>query len=258
MKLLTIPFAGGEKTLGTRGAPDRIIGHLHHLFLNEQGRDSAFQIINVPINQNSLEETNKNIVNNVAALQERAIVLGGDHSITPACMKAFVKSHPGAGIVIFDAHPDADNVLAPAAQDDLLILLLNEELVAPERIILVGKRCWTLQERQFLEKHRIRVYSMADIHDAGVEAVCDAVMEAVREWPAFYLSIDIDVVDPAFAPGTSFPEPGGLSSREMIYFCQRLKLLKNFGMADIVEVNPELDINNLTSRLAAKMVRELS
>lgn len=260
MKLLKIPFdgAGFGKGQGARFAPDKIIEQMHDLFLNEAGTDHAYQAVDVPVNHTNIEETNEAIMKSVGALQERAIILGGDHSITYACVKAFVKNHPGAGIVIFDAHPDAESMFSPPTQEDLLIVLVKEGIVPANRIILIGRRNWTENEKRFLEEHKIRVYHMRDMQEMGVETVCDAVMETVREWPAFYFSIDIDAVDPAFAPGTGYLEPGGLTSREIIYFCQRLKLLKNFGMADIVEVNPPLDVRDMTSKLAAKLVKELS
>ncbi len=260
MKLLTIPFdgAGFGKGRGAREAPAKIIEQMHDLFLNEAGMSCAYQRIDVPVNHTNIEETNENIIRAVSQLKERAIILGGDHSITYACVKAFTKNHPGAGIVIFDAHPDAENMFSPPTQEDLLIVLVKEGVIAPDRIILLGRRNWTENEMRFLQEHKIRVYHMRDIQEMGVETVCDAVMETVRGWPAFYLSIDIDSVDPAYAPGTGYLEPGGLTSREMIYFCQRLKLLKNFGMADITEVNPPLDVRDMTSKLAAKLVKELS
>ena len=97
---------------------------------------------------------------------------------------------------------------------------------------------------------------MKQIFEHGVKNVVDAVTEKIRSWPAVYLSIDIDACDPAFAPGTGYREPGGLSSRELIYFVQRLNKL-NLGMVDIVEVNPSMDVADLTSKLAAKLMLEL-
>ena len=73
-----------------------------------------------------------------------------------------------------------------------------------------------------------------------------------------YISLDIDVVDPAFAPGTGYPEPAGLTSRQLFYMLHRLKNLKNINIIDIVEVNPKKDINNMTSKLAAKILAELN
>ena len=74
----------------------------------------------------------------------------------------------------------------------------------------------------------------------------------------FYLSIDIDGVDPAYAPGVTWPEPGGLTSREIVYLVRKLKKLKGLVGTEIVEVNPEKDINNMTVKLAARLVKELS
>ena len=97
---------------------------------------------------------------------------------------------------------------------------------------------------------------MKQIFEHGIKNVVDAVTEKVASWTAVYLSIDIDACDPSFAPGTGHREPGGLSSRELIYFIQRLNKLK-LGMIDIVEVNPSMDVANMTSKLAAKLMTEL-
>ena len=83
-------------------------------------------------------------------------------------------------------------------------------------------------------------------------------MSVARKFDALYVSVDIDVLDPAFAPGTGYTEPGGLTTRELIYFIQRLKNLKNIQMWDLVEVNPEKDVNNLTVMVAAKLIVEMS
>ncbi|MEM4368887.1 MAG: arginase family protein, partial [Candidatus Woesearchaeota archaeon] len=78
----------------------------------------------------------------------------------------------------------------------------------------------------------------------------------VQTFDGLYVSIDIDVVDPAFAPGTGYPEPGGFSSRDLIYFLQRLRLLKNFMALDVVEINPLKDVQDLTVKLGAKLLVE--
>ena len=83
-------------------------------------------------------------------------------------------------------------------------------------------------------------------------------MSVAKNFEAMYISIDIDSVDPAFAPGTGYIEPAGLTSRELLYFLSRLLLLKNFRMADLVEVNPDKDFKNLTVKLAAKIIAEIS
>jgi len=90
----------------------------------------------------------------------------------------------------------------------------------------------------------------------NLEDSCDGIMEFSKN-KELYVSIDVRVIDPAFAPGTGYPEPGGLSTRELLFFIHKLKLL-NISSWDIVEVNPDKDINNITSKTAAKLVKEIS
>ena len=97
---------------------------------------------------------------------------------------------------------------------------------------------------------------MKEITTEGIHEISESVMAAAKDFEALYVSIDIDVLDPAFAPGTGCTEPAGLTSRELIYFVQRLKLLKNLKIVDIVEINPKKDVNNMTSKLGAKIIAE--
>ena len=90
-----------------------------------------------------------------------------------------------------------------------------------------------------------------------LEGVCDLVMERARKSGGFYISIDIDCVDPGFALGACDLEPGGMSSRDLIYFVKRMVLLENFRGADIVEINPDKDINEMTIKLGAKLLSEM-
>ena len=125
------------------------------------------------------------------------------------------------------------------------------------RVILIGLRSWDGKEKEFLDANKIRYFTMKQIMLTGISEVCDTVTETIREWGSVYLSIDIDVVDPSAAPGTGHCEPGGMSSRELIYFLQRIRLLKNLGMIDLVEVNPSKDVNEMTVKLGAKLLSEL-
>ena len=183
--------------------------------------------------------------------------IGGDHAVTVPLMKAFAGQHKDAGIVIFDAHADCSSLFGSDAQKDLLVELVEKKVIAPERILLVGTRLFYPDEFVFLKKHEIKYYSMLEISREGIAEVCDAVMSAAKDFGAFYLSIDMDTVDPAFAPAVNDQVAGGLTSRELLYFVQRLRLLKNFRAADIVEINPEKDVNGMTSLFGAKIVSEL-
>jgi len=96
-----------------------------------------------------------------------------------------------------------------------------------------------------------------DLLFEDIEGVCDLIMERARNSGGFYISVDIDVVESGNAPGVNDISPGGLSPRELIYFIKRLCLLKNFKGADIVEINPLRDINNMTVKLGAKILGEM-
>ena len=95
---------------------------------------------------------------------------------------------------------------------------------------------------------------ISNLHDT-----CDIIMEFSKNKEA-YLSIDIDVIDPAFAPATGYLEPGGLTSRQFIYIIQRINKIKNLRAVDIVEINSEKDkkeFNSMTIKLGAKILSEL-
>ncbi len=245
MKLIKV---GYSKEPGAELAPDVVVKELHDLLSNETGRKCGYLIEEARIQE---KEPLNNVYNKIKEEKEGCIIIGGDHSITLTCFKAFSETHENSGIIIFDAHPDCD--LMP---EDLVDGIINQKLADSKNIILIGTRKWSSDEIEFLKKHNIRVFSMRQIFETGVKEICDTVMENSRQWSNLYISIDIDVVDPAYAPGTSCIEAGGLSSRELIYFVQRLKLLKNFKMADITEINPKKDINNMTSKLGAKIIAE--
>ena len=127
----------------------------------------------------------------------------------------------------------------------------------PENILIVGLQNIDGEERKFLDEYKINTILSKTIFAEGCHDVCDTIMERARDWSSFYVSVDIDAVDPAFAPAVAYPEPGGFSSREIIYFLQRLSFLKNFKAADIVEVITKKDVNGITVKLAAKILSEL-
>lgn len=267
MKILKIPYNAGamKKKEGQELAPDKIIECLDELYLTESGLNPNFEIEEVKINNQDIDSSKKSIEDAVKKLNEFAILIGGDHSITYSGFKGFVEKHKhdskknintNCGLLIFDAHPDCENDFI--THEDFINKLISDEIIKPSNIMLVGIRNWSENEHNFIKKHKIKNYTMKEISFEGLNETCDAVMAAARAFENIYLSIDIDVLDPAFAPGTGYIEPGGLTSRELLYFIQRLKLLKNIKIIDIVEVNPKKDFNNMTSKMAAKLIVELS
>lgn len=188
--------------------------------------------------------------------------LGGDHGITYPAVKA-VASHHGVpmGLLVFDTHLD----LSEALDGDRLtraspILRICElEHIDPRRVAIIGARGprnlpeWTPLYQQM----GISVFPMEQIEQEGIEAVTEkARAVATAHGAKLYISVDIDSIDPAFAPGTNSPEPGGLTSREIIRGV-RIAGRDGFAGFDVVEVSPDFDTaSGTTSVLAARLVAE--
>lgn len=260
MRIIKVPSSQGSmgKNTGCEKAPDRILEAMKNLPLDEEGRECRFSGDEVQIPEKNLTQTNQRILEKLTQLEEPGILLGGDHSITYPGVRAFAKSHQDAGVVIFDAHPDCINNFKPPSHEDYLKVLLENGVLSKQNVVLVGIRKWDVKEFAYLRKNNIKYYSMKEIFEEGIRETCDNVMSVARQWGALYLSIDIDVIDPGFAPGTGYPSPGGLTSRQLIYFLHRIKKLNNLKMADLVEVNPQLDpFSQITVKLGAKLLREL-
>ena len=175
---------------------------------------------------------------------EQNVFIGRDHSITLPILKSFVQFYPNAGVVIFDAHPDCSGV------EDLVSGLVGQNIISRENIVLVGLRNWTLEEFNFLKQNNIKHFTMQEITLEGKFEVSESVMANARRFEALYISVDADVLDPAFV-SVDTPEPGGLSVREFLFFLHRLKRLRNFKAADLCEVRGE------SALVGAKIVGEL-
>jgi arginase family enzyme len=259
MKLIKAPFSGGSlgKNRGCEHAPDAILKEFEQCYLPESHRPGEYQVQALELMQSNIDKSFELVEQCIGSLSERFIMLGGDHSLTYPAFKAFSALRQNSGLLVFDAHPDLINDFSPPTHEDYLKVLISEGLVKPDNIILVGVRNPDPKELGFIRQHNIRVFWMKACTELGVRELAPVIMENARKFGSLYLSIDIDCVDPAFAPGTGYPEPGGFSSRDMLYIVQKLRLLQNLIGADIVEVNPEKDLNSVTSRLAARLLREL-
>ncbi len=174
------------------------------------------------------------------------IVLGGDHAITYPIVKALRGKYDRLNILHFDAHPDLyhDFEGNPNSHASPFARVMENGLA--DRLVQVGIRTATEHQREQAARFNIEVIEMRDVVDG---------MTVALDRPV-YVSVDMDGFDPAYAPGVSHPEPGGLTPRQVIGMIQALEG-KIVG-ADVVEVNPIRDHNNLTGALAAKLVKELA
>lgn len=250
------------KTKGCEKAPVEVIKALRGIKCNEKGKIIDVDKLNleeIHVDLENLEEANHLIFENSKEIFEKnfkAFFIGGDHNISYSIVKAFSKVEENPLLIIFDAHADCDNPCKEPTHEEWLRKLIEEGDFNPGNIILISARNLWDHEIEFLKKNKVTLIDM-DILQEDLEGVCDLVMERARDSKGFYISIDIDAVDPGFAPGTGYLEPGGMSSRDLIYFIKRLVLLENFRGADIVEINPDKDINGMTVKLGAKLLSEM-
>lgn len=165
-------------------------------------------------------------------------------SLTFHAFKAFSKNNPGAGIIAFSSRPES-----------WLAKLVDERILVKDNLILVGTRDSDEGGKRFLEYNRVKNYSMREISFEEKREIADSIMSVARQWSKAYLLVNLEVLDPAFAPGASIKSPGGLSTRELLYFIHRIKMLRNIGMVQVTGYCEEVD--ELTARTAAKLVAEL-
>jgi arginase len=175
----------------------------------------------------------------------RVLALGGDHALTLPVVRAYARRYEGLNLLHLDAHPD----LYDEFQGDRyshacpFARIMEEGLVA--RLVQVGVRAMNEHQRAQAERWGVTVIDMARWEPA---------LQVPLDGPT-YLSLDLDVLDPAFAPGVSHHEPGGLSTRDVLRLLHGLQT--PLVGADIVEFNPQRDLADMTAMVAAKFVKEI-
>lgn len=245
------------RPLGCEFAFNKITENLRQIYSNENGAPITIPKteelkLNKTNIQESIELINKK-AKDIFKANEKAIFIGGDHSVSYPLVKAFTESNKDPFLIVFDAHPDLMPAMKEPTHEEWLRKCIEDNLILPENII-IGIRNSDKEEIKFINNHKIKTIGCNLILN-DIEQTCDFIMELANKHP-LYISVDIDVLDPAFAPGTSYKEPAGLSSRQLIYTLQRLNLLKNLKAIDLVEINPKLDTWQ-TAHLGAKIVAEL-
>lgn len=176
---------------------------------------------------------------------ERPVCLGGDHSVTYPILRAFGSAYPGLTVVHFDAHPDLyDEFEGNRHSHACPFARVMEEGLA-KRLIQLGIRTMNGHQRQQADRFGVEVFEMANL----------PVYDKLKLSGPVYISFDIDVLDPAFAPGISHREPGGMSVREAIAHLHAIT--GTIVGADIVEYNPRQDISQLTAMVCGKVLKEI-
>jgi arginase len=175
----------------------------------------------------------------------RPVCLGGDHSITLPIMRAFGAHIPGLTILHFDAHPDLYDELEGNRMSHACPFARIMEEGAAKRLIQIGIRTMTGHQREQAKKFGVEVIEMRHL----------PALDRMKVDGPLYISFDMDGLDPAFAPGISHREPGGLSVREALAHIHAIT--GKIAGADIVEFNPAQDNTQITATVAAKLLKEI-
>ncbi|MFH1850095.1 MAG: arginase family protein [archaeon] len=150
--IFKVPFSAGGlgRSKGSELAPDRILEVLkkHRDHINAH---------DVPVDNSNIEDTNAQIIRSLSFDAKPALIIGGDHSITYASFLAFSKAFENPGLVVFDAHPDAENNFSPPTHEDYLRVLVEEGHLNPQNVILVGVRTWHKNESDFFRKKKNQI-----------------------------------------------------------------------------------------------------
>jgi arginase len=174
------------------------------------------------------------------------ISLGGDHSITYPIIKALARKYPRLSVLHFDAHPDLYDELQGNRHSHAcpFARIMEEQLVG--RLVQIGVRTINGHQKQQAQRFGVEMIEMQNWRD-DLTLAFDSPL---------YISLDMDALDPAYAPGVSHREPGGLSTRQVIDLIRRLNA-KVVG-ADIVEFNPRMDPVQMTGTVCAKLLKEIA
>jgi agmatinase len=194
----------------------------------------------------------------VEVLPNVPIILGGDHSISIPVLQAQCEHYKGQrlGVLWVDAHPDLCDVFTGSKLSHACVLRRALEFgIKPQEVCLVGVRSWEDQEIDLIENGGLNVYTSAEVAERGMKSVVSRVYSKLSDCDAVHISLDIDCLDPAFAPGTGIPDSGGLTSREVITLIKSLRGLPLVGL-DIVEVSPPIDPSEATVFAALKIIME--
>ncbi|HJS82229.1 MAG TPA: arginase family protein [Nitrososphaera sp.] len=188
----------------------------------------------------------------VASKGRIPIMIGGDHSLTTNAIEAIARAVSSKlALLYFDAHPD---FVSSSRNYYGSVLTDSSQSLDYRSSMLIGTRAAEPEELVNASKEGVQIINPLDIAELGLKKVAEIIREKTGN-SSIYISIDLDCLDPSFAPGVSVPSPGGLSSTDLIYLLSRSLSGKVVGL-DIVELCPDFDFNGMTAGVAARILSE--
>jgi agmatinase len=201
------------------------------------------------------------LVAEVVAAGVLPVLLGGDHSVTEPAVSAVASAKGAVGLIHFDTHTDTGSEVfgVERSHGTPMYRLVERGAVQPTRYVQIGLRgYWPGPAELAWQRERgITSHFMHDVRDLGIREVVERTLDRVGAGPA-YLTVDVDVLDPAYAPGTGTPEPGGMTSLDLLWAVREVATRSELVGADVVEVLPTaIGSADITALVAERVVREL-
>lgn len=261
--IIGVPYDGeASARKGAAQAPERIRFWSQHLtpFSEDRTRLAALRVCDLGDRAVLDQEADFEMIQNtIAALPNFPIVLGGDHSIAIPVLRGQRRRFKDKrlGVLWLDAHPDLCDEFNGSRNSHACVMRRGLEAgIAAEDVCMVGLRSWEEQELELIEGGALHVLAAADVADRGAKAVSEDVRSILSRCDAIHISLDIDCLDPAAAPGTGIPDAAGLTSRDVVTLIKSMQGLPLAGL-DVVEVAPVLDPSEATVFAALKFIMEL-
>jgi agmatinase len=235
MKIYQIPRINALGLKGPENAPEIIL------------KDTPSEKISV--DNNNIQESEQIIYSKTKEIfsqDEKALFVGGDHSITYPILKAFQEKNDNPFLIVFDAHIDCDFCAKEPTHEEWLRGIV-ESGFNPKNIVLIGIRKEWKVEKEFLKENRIKVFNK-------IEAETINYIKENSKDKKVYISIDTDALDPKFAPAVNYQEPNGLEENEFKNLLKEILKETDVRAIDIVEVVPKKDIENKTINLVREII----
>lgn len=240
---------------GAAGAPDVIRRVLHNGAANlcsESGIDLSADELLCDLGDLALPDNREGVLDVTAGVAAATadgrlpLVLGGDHAITFPVLRAIAARHGPVDILHFDAHADIYEDFEGNPLSHASPFARIAEAGLARRLVQIGIRTLNAHQREMISRYGVEVHEYKDFDARQFDPEFDG---------RVYVSFDIDALDPAFAPGVSHHEPGGMNVREALGIIRRIRA--PIVGADIVEFNPARDVHDMTAAVCAKLVREI-
>jgi arginase len=286
--LLSVPFDLGAGRQGALLGPEAIlqaglIRHLSKLDIDVENQGKVAGTVAPVSEQNSklhhlneIVAMNTQLAKRVASIVQSGsspLVLGGDHSIAIGTIAGLSAHYRDLGIIWFDAHADLNtedttpsgnvhgmslSVALGRGPSILTQIRGAAPLVKPENVVIIGARQVDPGEREYIKSTGITCFTMHEIDRLGMANIMDRTLDKLgKHTDGVHLSFDMDSLDPREAPGTGTPVNGGVSYREAHFALELMHESKLITSAEFVELNPQLDFENRTARLAVELICSL-